>query len=67
MWQIVHASCWKLSKISNTAIGPEFNGKYNFFGHGLGIFHDPITRYSLQSYDDIVVVGKHAIQVRIFG
>jgi len=57
-------SCWKLSKISNIAIGPEFNGKYNFFGHGLGIFDDPITQYSLQhvSYDDIVVVGKHAIR-----
>jgi len=31
-----------LARFSNTAIGPEFNGKYNFFGHGLRIFDDSI-------------------------
>jgi len=32
------------SKISNTAIGPEFNGKYNILVNALGLFDDPITQ-----------------------
>jgi len=56
MWQIVHASCWKLSKISNTAIGPEFNGtEYTAFGATLWAY---LMTKSLSDYTNINKVNS---------